>query len=97
MTTPHQPGWYADPDRPTSLQRYWDGERWTGGTRPTGYVTQPAGTPPVAPGTTVAGPGAAPRETGGPDAARRRLRTAQAATAVAVVVALVALVVLVLG
>jgi hypothetical protein len=28
MTTPNQPGWYADPQDPNA-QRYWDGQDWT--------------------------------------------------------------------
>ena len=96
MTAPRQPGWHADPEHPTSLQRYWDGERWTDESRPTGYVTQPAGAPPEAATTGAPGFGATPPETGGPAAARRRWHTAQVATAVAVVVVVVAFVVLVL-
>ena len=94
MTTPREPGWHADPDHPTSLQRYWDGERWTDDSRPTGYVTQPAGAPPAAVPGEESTPvfGATPPETGGPAAARQRWRAAQIATAVAVAVVLVALV-----
>jgi len=28
MTTPHEPGWYDDPQNSTA-QRYWDGQNWT--------------------------------------------------------------------
>ncbi|WP_425086234.1 DUF2510 domain-containing protein, partial [Streptomyces hainanensis] len=44
MTTP--PGWYRDPAQteggPT-MERWWDGSAWTGGTRPAG------GEPPTVP------------------------------------------------
>jgi hypothetical protein len=35
------PGWFADPQDPTTL-RWWDGQAWTAHTQPTAY-TQPAG------------------------------------------------------
>lgn len=31
-TPPPVAGWHADPENPT-LQRYWDGSKWTAGTR----------------------------------------------------------------
>ena len=98
MTTPREPGWHPDPESPATLQRYWDGGRGTDDSRPTGYVTQPGGATPVAEPAADTTPtfGAAPPETGGPAAARQRLRAAQVVVAVAVVLALLALV-LVLG
>lgn len=43
---PTSPGWYNDPSGNASHQAYWDGEKWTGATRPD--PTTPAdGTPPV--------------------------------------------------
>lgn len=98
MTTSREPGWHPDPEHPATLQRYWDGSQWTDDSRPTGYVTQPAGPLPGA--ATGAGTpvfGAAPPETGGPQAARRRLRAGELTVAAIAVLALVALVLVVTG
>lgn len=99
MDTPREPGWYPDPEAPSTLQRYHDGTRWTDDSRPVGYVTQPAGPAPVAqpPDTTTPVFGAAPPPSPDPGEARRRL-TAGVAVAVAIAVgALVLLVLLLLG
>ena len=37
---PTKPGWYNDPDGRYSHQAYWNGEKWTGATRPTPSRTQ---------------------------------------------------------
>ena len=96
---PEAEGWYPDPESPATLQRYWDGQGWTDDSRPTGYVTQPGGPPPqAAPGPdTTPVFGARPPETGGPAAARTRLRTAQLAVGVAVALVLLALVLVLTG
>lgn len=94
-----EPGWLPDPEQPTTLVRYWDGAAWSDETQPTGYVVQPAGPqPPVAAGRGATSmSGATPPETGGPPAARRRLRVAQVAAGVTVVLALVLVVLLLTG
>ena len=99
MTTPREPGWHPDPENPATLQRYWDGSSWTDDSRPTGYVTQPGGPQPVATPAADTTPvfGAAPPETGGPQAARRRLRAAQVAGGIAVALALLALLLVLTG
>ena len=100
---PDAPGWYADPEHPTTLQRRWDGERWTDDSRPTGYVTQPAGVPPAAPmaGTTQPMFGAPPAPDPDPveaqEDAERRMSTAVVAIAVSVVLAVVALLLVLTG
>lgn len=98
MTTSREPGWHPDPEHPATLLRYWDGSQWTDDSRPTGYVTQPAGPSPA--GTAGGGTpmfGAAPPETGGPKAARRRLRAGQVTVAVIGALALVTLVLVLTG
>lgn len=99
MSAPREPGWHPDPEQPTTLLRWWDGERWTGRSRPTGYVTQPAGPEPVAASPPGGSPtpvfGAAPPETGGPEAARRRLRIGRLAVLVGAAVVVVAVLVVV--
>ena len=94
-----EPGWLPDPEQPTTLVRYWDGVAWTDETRPTSYVVQPAGPQPPVAAAEGARPvfGATPPETGGPSAARRRLRTAAVAVGVTVVLALVLVVLLLTG
>lgn len=61
MTTPHQPGWYDDPQNPNA-QRYWDGQNWTPhrqrkNTTPTESHPTPVTPPPAASTTTSDGHG----------------------------------------
>ena len=98
MDNPRQPGWYPDPDAPTTLQRYHDGSDWTDDSRPVGYVTQPAGPAPVAQSAdTTPVFGAAPPPEPDPGEARRRLTAGVAVAVVIGVAALVLLVLLLLG
>ncbi len=99
MTTPIGPGWHPDPHAPASLQRYWDGERWTDDSRPTGYVTQPGGPPPVGVPATETTPmfGAAPPEVEGLAGARRRMSIAVTTLAVLAGLAVLALVLALAG
>ena len=98
MTDPREPGWYADPEAPATLQRYHDGSGWTQDSRPTGYVTQPGGPAPVAAPSGDATPvfGATPPPSGDPAGPKRRMTTAVVATAVAVAVVVLAAVLLLL-
>ena len=51
-TTPDRPGWYADPLKPATQERRWDGAEWTDDTREASVqvVDAPqAETPPEAP------------------------------------------------
>ena len=95
MTAAREPGWYPDPEHPTSRLSEWDGSAWTGRQRPTGYSVQPAGPQPVAEVPSgEAGElfGGTPAPTGGPGGPQRRWRAAVvlvAVTGVAVVVVLV--------
>lgn len=99
MTDPRQPGWYPDPEAPATLQRYHDGQGWTDESRPTGYVTQPAGPEPVsapaASGTPVFG--ATPPPVPEPGEARRRMTAANVAVTAAVALVLLALVLVLAG
>jgi hypothetical protein len=99
MTDPREPGWYPDPDAPTSLQRYHDGTGWTQDSRPTGYVTQPAGPEPVAAPTGDTTPvfGATPPPSGDPAGPKRRMTTAVVATSLAVAVVVLVGVLVLLG
>jgi hypothetical protein len=99
MTHPLERGWHPDPEAPATLQRYHDGTGWTDESRPTGYLTQPAGPQPVAtpPGDTTPVFGATPPPVPEPGEAERRMTTAKAAVAVAVAVAVLALVLLLAG
>jgi hypothetical protein len=98
MTEPSEPGWYPDPEAPATLQRYHDGTRWTDDSRPTGYVTQPAGPEPIAsPADTTPVFGAAPPPVPEPGEAQRRMTVATVAVAVTVLLAVVALLVVLLG
>ena len=91
-------GWHPDPEAPTTLQRYHDGTDWTSDTRPTGYVTQPAGPAPLAqPQDTTPVFGAAPPPVPEPGEARRRLQAGVAVMAVLAVSVVVLLVLLLLG
>jgi hypothetical protein len=99
MSQPTQPGWYADPEAPASLQRYFDGTRWTEDSRPTGYVTQPGGPEPVAAPTGDTTPvfGASPPPSGKPGGPKRRMTTAVVATSVAVALAVLVGLLILLG
>ena len=99
MSTPREPGWHPDPEHPATLQRYHDGTDWTDQSRPTGYVTQPGGPPPVAAPEQDGRPvfGATPPPVPEPGEARRRMTAASVATATAVVLALLALVLVLSG
>ena len=99
MTAPHEPGWYPDPEAPATLQRYHDGDRWTDESRPTGYVTQPAGPEPVATPASTGTPvfGASPPPVPEPGEARRRMTAANVAVTTAVVLVLLALVLVLTG
>jgi len=99
MTAPREPGWYPDPEAPATLQRYHDGDDWTDQSRPTGYVTQPAGPEPVAAPAETGRPvfGATPPPVPEPGEARRRMTAANVAVAAAVTLVLLALVLLLTG
>jgi hypothetical protein len=84
-------GWYPDPEAPTSLLRRWTGSAWTDDTRPTGYVVQPGGPPPVAGATGTPMYGSTPPPDPDPADARRRLRIGVGATALVVVAGVVLL------
>jgi hypothetical protein len=99
MSEPREPGWYPDPEAPATLQRFHDGTQWTDQSRPTGYVTQPAGPEPVATPAADTTPvfGAAPPPVPEPGEAQRRMSIAVFAVCTAVALALLALILLLLG
>ena len=59
MSAPDRPGWYADPLKPTTQERRWDGTEWTDETREASVPVseQP---PPPAPDAGRGGAGAGP-------------------------------------